>query len=34
MSFSWTHISFADIIRVFVDVSSEAKVTDLHHIVL
>lgn len=29
-----THISLADIVRVFVDISSEAKVTDLHHIVL
>lgn len=28
-----THVSFADIVRVFVDISSETKVTNLHHIV-
>lgn len=29
-----THISLADIVWVFVDISSEAKVTDLYYIVL
>ncbi len=34
VSVSGTHISLANIVRIFVDISSEAKVTDLHHIVL
>lgn len=29
-----THIAFADIVGVFVDIPRQAKVTDLHHIVL
>lgn len=29
-----THISFADIVGVFVDIPRQAKVADLHHIVL
>lgn len=29
-----THTAFPDIVRVLVDVSGQAKVTDLYHIVL
>ena len=32
--FGGTHISLADVVGVFVDISGEAKVTDLDHVVL
>lgn len=35
--FSWspdTNISLADVVRVFVDVSGQAEVTDLHHFIV
>lgn len=30
----WTHVSFTDIVWVFVDVSRQAEVTDLHHLIV
>lgn len=33
-AFMCTHISFADVIRVLVDISGQAEITDLHHVIV